>query len=324
MAERSSDEEEITLPFKLASPRGQIEDSLTGLKEPNANARYISKLPSLYTNEPLSKVQKGIIALFQKKPLDETLINLNVRVRALLKQDVGDFIVPYYEERILKKGMFILKEEIKHDEGENLLIELTEMWNYFYTELLPAVQVILYGVKPYRNLTIRERTLISFRDELLLKTEIRGSILLISRSKQQKANLQDDWIDSRVVAAIEQMFLVLLSVSTPAHKQYYELETLAAQVISPLMTARGVYYNGRVPKPISPASAREMKRAQSSGILKYLLLVDNKTLTLPRAIVPKHARQRSTPALLLKELFSTGNESTPILRSRTQSQSDIL
>ena len=44
--------------------------------------------------------------------------------------------------------MFILREDIKHDEGENLLIGLTDIWNYFYTELLPAVQVILYGVKP--------------------------------------------------------------------------------------------------------------------------------------------------------------------------------
>ena len=42
-------------------------------------------------------MQKGIIALFQKKPADETLIELNIRVRALLKQDVGDFILPFYE-----------------------------------------------------------------------------------------------------------------------------------------------------------------------------------------------------------------------------------
>ena len=55
---------------------------------------------------------------------------------------------------------------------------------------------------------------------------------------------------------------VFQSVWTPSAKQYIELETLAAQIISPLMTARGVYYDGKVtpaPKP------KNLKKAKSSG-----------------------------------------------------------
>ena len=54
------------------------------------------------------------------------------------------------------------------------------------------------------------------------------------------------------------------SVSSPSHKQFYELETLAAQVISPLMTARGVYYEGKVPPPVSTPH-QQMKKSKSSG-----------------------------------------------------------
>ena len=48
-------QEEITLPVKLISPGSLDEDDvvLSFLKEPNEEAKYRSKLSSLYSNEPL-------------------------------------------------------------------------------------------------------------------------------------------------------------------------------------------------------------------------------------------------------------------------------
>ena len=64
---------------------------------------------------------------------------------------------------------------------------------------------------------------------------------------------------------------VFQSVWTPSAKQYIELETLAAQIISPLMTARGVYYDGKVTPAPQP---KNLKKAKSSGKVisqKYLI-----------------------------------------------------
>ncbi|KAF6036942.1 PRR5L [Bugula neritina] len=118
------------------------EDVFSYVQEPEETAKYKSNLPKLYGNELLSVVQKGIIALFQGKSPEDSLISLNSKVKSLIKLDIGEFVVPFYEERILKKGMWIIREDIKEDEGENLLVGLTDIWNNFYRELLPALQVI--------------------------------------------------------------------------------------------------------------------------------------------------------------------------------------
>ena len=44
------------------------------------------------------RVQRGIITLFSRKPLEgQTLISLNGVIKSVLKQDIGEFIVPFYE-----------------------------------------------------------------------------------------------------------------------------------------------------------------------------------------------------------------------------------
>lgn len=60
------------------------------------------------------------------------------------------------------------------------------------------------------------------------------------------------------------MSLIMQSVSTPSHRQYYELETLTAQIISPLMTARGVYYDGKV-TPMVSGDKPLARKTKSSG-----------------------------------------------------------
>lgn len=65
------------------------------------------------------------------------------------------------------------------------------------------------------------------------------------------------------------------------------------------------------------------------GNLKRLEMSAN-SLTLPRKVAAKHTRQRSQPAVFLREIFSVGSsyttesKLTSSSRGRTQSQSDIL
>mgnify|MGYP001794727238 CR=1 FL=1 len=44
--------------------------------------------------------------------------------------------------------MWILREEMRDDEGENLLVSVADVWNYFFRELLPSLQVIMLDVPP--------------------------------------------------------------------------------------------------------------------------------------------------------------------------------
>lgn len=52
------------------------------------------------------------------------------------------------QDRILKKCMWILREELKDYQSteENFVVVLADTWNYFFRQLLPAVQVIMQGV----------------------------------------------------------------------------------------------------------------------------------------------------------------------------------
>lgn len=44
--------------------------------------------------------------------------------------------------------MWKLRNMVVEDEGESLLDNLSNIWNHFYKELLPALQVIFCGVLP--------------------------------------------------------------------------------------------------------------------------------------------------------------------------------
>lgn len=99
-----------------------------------------------------------------------------------------------YQDSILKRGMIILREDIKEKHGKTLLNKLADVWARFYGSLLPMLQIIFHMMTS-RGLNIRQLTLQNFRDFVLLKTEAKEAIFACPND---------------VPAPIRQMLLVLL------------------------------------------------------------------------------------------------------------------
>ena len=90
--------------------------------------------------------------------------------------------------------MIILRQELVEERGEVLIRKLASLWTQFYTSILPTLQAIFApvqvcgyyiknGKKKFNNtllptqlqkLSVKALTLISFRDTVLLKTDIAG------------------------------------------------------------------------------------------------------------------------------------------------------
>ncbi|GFS07138.1 proline-rich protein 5 [Elysia marginata] len=91
------------------------------------------------------RISSTIIQLFQRRPLKENELGvLQEHVRFLINSEAGGLVHEYYKDQLLRKGMIILREKIKNEEGLDLLKQLGETWNYFFREILPCLQAILY------------------------------------------------------------------------------------------------------------------------------------------------------------------------------------
>ena len=99
-----------------------------------------------------------------------------------------------YQEHILKRGMIILREDIKEKHGKSLLNRLSDVWGRFYGVLLPMLQAIFCTITTH-GLNIRQLTLQNFRDIVLLKTDIKEAV---------------DANSASISPGIKQMLLVLL------------------------------------------------------------------------------------------------------------------
>ena len=100
----------------------------------------------------------------------------------------------WYQESILKRGMIILREDIKERSGRSLLNRLSDIWIRFYGTILPMLQAVFYTIATH-GLTIRQLTLLHFRDVVVLKTKVDEAVCSDPRCVSQ---------------ALRQMFLVLL------------------------------------------------------------------------------------------------------------------
>lgn len=105
--------------------------------------------------------------------------------------------------------------------GENRIEVLAEVWDHFFTETLPTLQAIFYPVQG-QELTIRQISLLGFRDLVLLKVKL-GDLLLLAQSQPP--------------SSIVQMLLILQSVHEPTGptEGYLQLEELVKQVVSPFL-----------------------------------------------------------------------------------------
>nr|XP_034334164.1 proline-rich protein 5 isoform X2 [Crassostrea gigas]XP_034334165.1 proline-rich protein 5 isoform X2 [Crassostrea gigas]XP_034334166.1 proline-rich protein 5 isoform X2 [Crassostrea gigas]XP_034334167.1 proline-rich protein 5 isoform X2 [Crassostrea gigas] len=186
-------------------------------------------------HEFLESIQVAIVQLFQKKPLQECeLVQIQDSVRNLVESEAGPLIYDFFKDKLLKKGMVILREFMKNDLGLVLLKKMSDQWNYFYTQILPTLQAMLYPL-PNKDVSIRKVTMLEFRDVVVLKVGIEDTLNSVARED--------------VPTQIIQMFLVLQGIHDgfPPSENYARLERLAAKVINPYLGFFGFYEGSSKP-----------------------------------------------------------------------------
>lgn len=180
-------------------------------------------------NEDWKSLQQSVTSLFHKKRLQgRELDTLNEKVRTVLESEIGRFICEYYQDSILKKGMIILRENVKEKTGPILLEKLAVVWREFYTTILPTLLAIFYPIQE-QGLSIRKTTLVGFRDIVVLKTNIDEALQSIPKQK--------------VPSEITQMLLILAGVhdSSLPTQNYLKLESLVSRMVSPYIGFNGLY-----------------------------------------------------------------------------------
>ena len=75
------------------------------------------------------------------------LPNLNDKLSQLSNSEVGPFIGEFYENKILKKCMIILRQELVEERGEALIKRMAAIWSQFYTSILPTLQALFAPVQ---------------------------------------------------------------------------------------------------------------------------------------------------------------------------------
>ncbi|XP_029330270.1 proline-rich protein 5-like isoform X2 [Mus caroli] len=171
--------------FRRPRPRFMSSPVLSELPRFQA-ARQALQLSS---NSAWNSVQTAVINVFKGGGLQSNeLYALNESIRRLLKSELGSFITDYFQNQLLAKGLSFVEEKIKLCEGDNRIEVLAEVWDHFFTETLPTLQAIFYPVQG-QELTIRQISLLGFRDLVLLKVKL-GDVLLLAQSKLPSSVIQ--------------------------------------------------------------------------------------------------------------------------------------
>ncbi|XP_069411243.1 proline-rich protein 5-like isoform X3 [Ovis canadensis] len=145
---------------------------------------------------------------------------------------------------------------------ENRIEVLAEVWDHFFTETLPTLQAIFYPVQG-QELTIRQISLLGFRDLVLLKVKLedllllaqpqppssivqmllilqvrRGGDITAGRGKAALWLEHPGSVSCSVVSSVTfQFFCPFASVHEPTgpSEGYLQLEELVKQVVSPFL-----------------------------------------------------------------------------------------
>lgn len=115
-------------------------------------------------------VVNQVTTLFQTKRMTMKLHELTDKVKTV-KADVGNRITEFYQESILKKGMIILREEVREKSGD-YLEKLACCWTVFFCNILPTLQAVFASLPQANGLAVREISLVYFRDIVVLKTKL--------------------------------------------------------------------------------------------------------------------------------------------------------
>ncbi|XP_025096767.1 proline-rich protein 5-like isoform X3 [Pomacea canaliculata] len=238
--ERPTYDEHSLASVELASWKSRG-TSRRGSFLPFSFASFLSPVDAAKKAEVLETVQSAIVKLFQRKRLEENeLGTLQEHVRTLGDQEAGSLICDYYKDQLLKKGMVILREKIKNEQGTELLQMLGETWDYFFTEILPTLQALLYPLC-LKGFDIRNTTLVEFRNIVVLKVSLKEAL---------------DAKECEVPPNIRQMLLVLQGLKDDVFlsENQFRCEKLVARVVSPYLGQRGLYEGG--PEPVIRATFR--------------------------------------------------------------------
>lgn len=130
-------------------------------------------------NEDWNAVTSATTALFQRKNLATLELDLLTEKVKSVKTDKGNGVVcNLFKESILKKGMIIMREDMKEKSGHLLLDKLANAWAHLYSNVLPLLQAIFIHVQPPDGHSIRDLTLVNFRDIVVLKTKLEDTFLM--------------------------------------------------------------------------------------------------------------------------------------------------
>ncbi|XP_030650048.1 proline-rich protein 5-like [Chanos chanos] len=182
----------------------------------SSNASHSSRLSLL------NRIYPAVNRVFRGEGLQmNELYSLTQCIRHLLKTEMGSFITTYFQNQLLPRGLAHLLEEIQQCERHSQLLLLAEIWNNFFSEILPTLQAIFYPLQG-QELTVRQMALLGFRDLVLMK---------LSLEELLSAHL------SLLPTTITQMLLILQGVHEPRglSREYCRLERMVEMVVSPYL-----------------------------------------------------------------------------------------
>ncbi|XP_013845537.1 proline-rich protein 5-like isoform X3 [Sus scrofa] len=254
--------------FRRPRPRFMSSPALSDLPRFQA-ARQALQLSS---NSAWNSVQTAVINVFKGGGLQSNeLYALNENIRRLLKSELGSFITDYFQNQLLAKGLLFVEEKIKLCEGANRIEVLAEVWDHFFTETLPTLQAIFYPVQG-QELTIRQISLLGFRDLVLLKVKL-DDLLLLAQPQPPSSIIQMLLIlQMRTLKPRKCMCLP----EAPQHKSvheptgptegYLQLEELVKQVVSPFL---GISEDRGISGPVYTLARRHSRVRPKVTLLNY-------------------------------------------------------
>uniref|UniRef100_A0A8D1UST0 Proline rich 5 like n=1 Tax=Sus scrofa TaxID=9823 RepID=A0A8D1UST0_PIG len=176
-----------------------------------------------------------------------------------------------HQNQLLAKGLLFVEEKIKLCEGANRIEVLAEVWDHFFTETLPTLQAIFYPVQG-QELTIRQISLLGFRDLVLLKVKL-DDLLLLAQPQPPSSIIQMLLIlQMRTLKPRKCMCLP----EAPQHKSvheptgptegYLQLEELVKQVVSPFL---GISEDRGISGPVYTLARRHSRVRPKVTLLNY-------------------------------------------------------
>ncbi|XP_006823705.1 uncharacterized protein LOC102801266 [Saccoglossus kowalevskii] len=235
-ARRSRHGHSTTLPhnFDPGRRRSWIPGLESGVSLFSSHSQKSVRIHGLSDDEWHSLLS-AITAIFTRKKVEPAdLFGLHKKIQVVLKSEISTFLGEYYKTHLIKKGMIILRDEVNKtvEKKNGIITALSQLWTEFYSTILPQLQAIFNPVQT-TDLTIRQMTLVGFRDYVVLNVKVEDALL------------EENVV---ITPEVKQMMLVLQHVqdTKPPSENYLKLEEMVSRIIDPYIGTRGLYIGGRL------------------------------------------------------------------------------